>query len=78
MEPVWLEHYPEGVPLTLNLDPQRTLVDWLEEKADRWHDQRAFSNLGHTLSFREVDELSRRFAAYLQGEMGLQPGDRVQ
>ncbi len=77
MEPVWLEHYPEGVPHTLNLDPQRTLVDWLEEKADRWHDQRAFSNLGHTLSFREVDELSRRFAAYLQGEMGLQPGDRV-
>jgi len=77
MEPVWLEHYPEGVPHTLTLDPQRTLIDWIEDNTGKWRDQGAFSNLGHTLSFNEVDELSRRFAACLQNQMGLQPGDRV-
>ncbi len=77
MDPVWLQQYPDDVPRRLELDPERTLIDWLEEACESWADKRAFTNLGHTLSFRDIDDQSRRFAAYLQQELGLQPGDRV-
>ncbi len=74
---MWLQHYPEGVPRKLNLDPDRTLLDWLEEAFERWADRPAFTNLGQTLSFADIDDQSRRFAAYLQNDLGLQSGDRV-
>ncbi len=77
MEAFWLKHYPDGVPHKLELDPARTLIDWIETALARWHDRPAFTNMGHNLSFGEVDELSQRFAAYLQTEAGLQQGDRV-
>lgn len=37
----------------------------------------AFSCFGHALSYREVGELSDRFANYLTSETGLQAGDRI-
>ncbi|NND54004.1 MAG: AMP-binding protein [Gammaproteobacteria bacterium] len=77
MEPVWLEHYPDDVPRRMEFDPARSLVDWIEDALERWPDRPAFTNMGCTLSFREIDALSLRFAAYLQSDLGLQPGDRV-
>ena len=42
------------------------------------HAQRpAFTSLGHSLSYAEVDELSRRFAHYLITQTTLKPGDRI-
>jgi long-chain acyl-CoA synthetase len=49
----------------------------LEEACRRYADRPSFHNLGRTLSFRELDELSGRFAAYLQRELKLARGDRV-
>jgi long-chain acyl-CoA synthetase len=77
MKPVWLENYPPGVPHTLDLDPDETLLDLLETAAVAWADRPAFHNLGHSLSYAEIDELSLQFAAYLQRDLGLQRGDRV-
>jgi len=77
MEPIWLKHYPHGVPHTLELDPGLSLVDWIETALARWGNRPAFTNMGRTLSFAEVDELTQKFAAYLQAEAGLQQGDRV-
>ena len=37
----------------------------------------AFSCMEHTLTFRELDQLSAKFAAYLQQHTTLKPGDRV-
>ena len=37
----------------------------------------AFTCLGRTLTFEEIDALSLRFASYLQHDLGLEPGDRV-
>ncbi len=37
----------------------------------------AFTNMGATLTYAQLDELSRAFAAWLQKKSGLAPGDRV-
>lgn len=37
----------------------------------------AFTCFGRTLTYGEVDEISNRFAAYLQNHTKLQPGDRI-
>jgi len=55
----------------------RSLIDVFERACDRFVNKAAYSSLGHTLKFREVEALSRDFAAWLQNDSGLQRGDRV-
>ena len=77
MEPVWLDSYPAGVPDNLDIDPGETLLDLFEASVAVWPENPAFHNLGHSLSYADIDHLSQLFAAYLQGELGLSCGDRV-
>jgi long-chain acyl-CoA synthetase len=77
MEKPWLNEYPPGVPATLDLDPSESVVDIADRAIRRFADRPAFSNLGRTISYREFDALSRRFAAWLQGLPGIVPGDRI-
>lgn len=53
-----------------------TLVDLLEYGFAKFGDAPAFTNAGKTLTYADVDKLSRAFAAYLQS-IGLQQGDRI-
>ncbi|WKB51037.1 long-chain-fatty-acid--CoA ligase [Eleftheria terrae] len=76
MNKVWLEHYPEGVPHEIDPDQYSSLVGLLEESFQKYRDRAAYKFLGRTVSFGEVDDLSRAFAAYLQAS-GLVKGDRV-
>ncbi len=73
----WLEAYTPGVPAEIDPDRYPSLVALLEASFERHAAQPAFTNLGTTLSFAEVERLSRAFAAYLQSLPGLTPGDRV-
>ena len=77
MKPVWLDNYPTGVPHHLDLDSNETLLDMFDAAVTAWADRPAFTNLGHTLSYAEIDNLSARFATYLQNDLGLEAGDRV-
>lgn len=77
MKPVWLDNYPAGVPHDLDIDPDETLLDMFESAVASWSDRPAFYNLGHTLSFADIDRLSAQFAAHLQNDLQLEPGDRV-
>lgn len=54
-----------------------SLVDVFERACDRFADKPAYSSLEHTLTFLELEALSRDFAAWLQNDSGLQCGDRV-
>ena len=72
----WLQHYPRGVPAELPAFPYTSLGDLLDEAFTRHGDAAAFHFMGTTMSFRALDEASRRFAAYLQS-LGLKPKDRV-
>jgi long-chain acyl-CoA synthetase len=77
VEKIWLRNYPPGVPAEINPEEYPSLKHLFEEAFRKHAAQPAFSNLGRTLSYAEMDELSRRFGAWLQKEAGLKKGDRV-
>lgn len=58
-------------------DYDRTVVSVLDEALEQFSQSRAFTCLGHTLTYRDIDRLSGQFAAYLQQQTQLQPGDRI-
>src|SRR6185503_7562687 len=72
----WLKSYSPGVPAEIDAARYPSLVALLEASFARFAAQPAFTNLGTTLKFREVERLSRSFAASLQA-LGLERGDRV-
>ena len=76
MEKIWLKQYPAGVPPEIDVAQYRSLVALIEESFTKYRDLAAYKFMGRSISFGEVDELSRAFAAYLQG-LGLEQGDRV-
>ncbi|MCP8898050.1 AMP-binding protein [Gilvimarinus xylanilyticus] len=61
----------------MTLDCNRTIVDVFNEACAEFPDSPAFTCLGHTLYYRDIERLSAQFAAFLQHESGLQPGDRI-
>src|SRR6202521_4161467 len=73
----WLKQYPPGVPADIDPDRYASLRDIFEEACAVHRHSPAFTNMGATLSYAQLDELSRAFAAWLQKKSGLMPGDRV-
>ena len=73
----WLASYKENVPHTYSGSEYKNLGSFLEAMFARHADRPAFSNFRRTLSYREIGERARAFAAYLQNELGYQPGDRL-
>ncbi|WP_416308103.1 long-chain-fatty-acid--CoA ligase FadD [Neptunicella sp. SCSIO 80796] len=76
MEKIWLDSYSSSVPHEIDPDCVPSLVDVLEQSVEEFGDKVAFINMGQTLTFNQLDKLSRQFAAYLQNQ-GLQQGDSV-
>lgn len=77
MDKPWLQSYPPNVPAEIDTHQYRSLVDLFQHSVAEYRDLPAFSNLGKVLSYAQVDELTRQFAAYLIHGAGLQAGDRV-
>ncbi|MEJ0078431.1 MAG: long-chain fatty acid--CoA ligase [Alphaproteobacteria bacterium] len=76
MEKIWLQHYPAGVPTEIDPAKYTSLVALLEECFAKFRERRAFVCMDKSISYGELDEMSRDFAAYLQNT-GLKFGDRV-
>jgi long-chain acyl-CoA synthetase len=76
MERIWLKHYPKGVPHEIDPTAYDSLVDLMEESFEDYADFPAYLFMGKTVTFREANEMSRAFAAFLQSK-GLKPGARV-
>ncbi|MFZ3173817.1 MAG: AMP-binding protein [Thiobacillus sp.] len=77
MEPLWLEHYPPGVPPEADILRYASLKDLLEQSCERFRARPAFTSMGVSLSYDEFDRLSQAFGAWLQHEAGLTRGERV-
>ena len=73
----WFKSYPQGVPQQVDLEQYRSIVSVFDEAVSKYRDRPAFRNFGKTLTYGEIDKLSRQFAAYLLGELKLKKGDRV-
>jgi long-chain acyl-CoA synthetase len=77
VERIWLSHYPSGVPAEVDVHEFSSLADVLRRSCGRFAERPAYSNMGASMSFAELDRSSRDFAAYLQKSLGLHKGDRV-
>lgn len=76
MEKIWLKHYDPSVAAEINPDRYSSVVDIFEQSVEKYASNVAFINMGHSITFAELDKLSRQFAAYLQ-DSGLKKGDPV-
>jgi long-chain acyl-CoA synthetase len=76
MDRIWLKSYPDGVPADVDLGKLRTLAQLIDEGCTRHADSIAYVQMGRSLTYRQVDELSLQFAAYLQKTARLPRGDR--
>ena len=77
MDKVWLKSYPDGVPAELPEAPFRSVRDLFEQTFDAYPDRPAYTCMGTTLTYGELDKLSMQFACYLQDDLGLSRGERV-
>jgi long-chain acyl-CoA synthetase len=72
----WHKLWPEGLVKTINPKAYENVVDVIDTTCRKFAELPSFSNFGHTLTFAEIDQASRAFAAYFQS-IGLAEGDRV-
>ena len=76
MEKIWLNHYDSRVAPEIDPDRYASIIDILDESVAKYGDKTAYINMGQTISFSELDSLSRQFAAYLMNN-GFKPGDAI-
>jgi len=72
----WLSNYPSGVPANIDPDQYSSLIEMFEETFKKYAPKPAFTCMGKTLTFKQIDDSSKAFAAYLHSR-GLEPGDRI-
>ena len=76
MDRIWLKSYPPSVPHEIDHHRYESVVQIFDEAFAKYRDRKAFVGFGKEVSYRELDELSKCVAAWLQSR-GLQKGDRV-
>jgi long-chain acyl-CoA synthetase len=76
-EQFYQDKYPAGVPREVDLSKYQSMVDVFEQSVKKFADRPAFSAVGATLTYRDLDLQSRNFAAWLQNKTDLKPGDRI-
>ncbi|WP_371479977.1 MULTISPECIES: long-chain-fatty-acid--CoA ligase [Agrobacterium] len=72
----WLASYPQGVPAELPDPSYSSLAELLEKSCTLYADRKAFSSMGKSLTYRQLEEQTRKVGAWLQ-QIGLVKGDRV-
>jgi long-chain acyl-CoA synthetase len=77
MEKIWLKSYPPGVPADIDASQYASIRDIVQESFANFAARPAYSCMGKTLTYAELDRRSRDFGAWLQKGAGLAPGARV-
>ena len=72
----WTKSYRD---IATEIDPDRytSVVELLDVAMKRYADKVAFCSFGGSLTYRDVDQLSNAFCAYLQSKLGVKKGDRI-
>lgn len=77
MNKPWLKHYSAGISPEINRGQYESINDLFNESVTTYAERKAFVNFGTDLTFANLDQLSRKFASFLQNVAHLQKGDRV-
>lgn len=75
-EKPWLASYPANVAAEIGPLPSPSIGGLLVDSCKRYGGNPAFSSMGKTVSFAELERMSAAFGAYLQS-LGLKKGARV-
>ncbi len=73
----WYSQYDEGVPNQTDITQYNSLVELLDQACSEHSERSAFSNMGTSLSYSQLEQDSQALAAWLQNEVQLKKGDRV-
>ncbi len=73
----WRDKFPASVPFDIDTRKYQSVLDLFDESVKRYAKRPAYSNMGHTLSYADLDRESAAFAAWLQQHTDLQAGDRI-
>ncbi len=73
----WSGKRPAGVVDTINPDEHSSVLAVIEKVLSDHAIRPAYTGIGHTLTFADIDRYSKRFASYLQNHTDLKPGDRI-
>lgn len=73
----WNGKRPAGVGNTINPDEYSSALSVINAFLNENSSRPAFTGIGHTLTYAEIDVYSRQFAAYIQRNTDLKPGDRI-
>ncbi|MDR5855479.1 long-chain fatty acid--CoA ligase [Caballeronia sp. LZ062] len=76
MEKLWLKSYPAGVPAEIDASAYRSVSQLLEDSFRNNRDRRAFLCMGQAITYGELDDMSKKLAAWFQSK-GLKRGARV-
>jgi len=77
LEKIWLKSYPEGIPAEIPTPEYHSISEMCEYAFAEYADRPAYSNMGTTMTYQDLDRLSNQFASYLQNTLGLTRGERV-
>jgi long-chain acyl-CoA synthetase len=70
----WNDKRPAGVPLDIDAGAYKSVIEVFERSCKKFADRPAFSNMGVTLTYAELERHSAAFAGYLQAHTDLVPG----
>ncbi len=73
----WNDKRPAGLVTGVDVHAYKSVVEVFERSCHKFADRPAFSNMGVTLTYAELDRYSASFAAWLQQHTELKPGDRI-
>ena len=76
-ERLWLSAYPPGVPVEIDADRFASITDAFVQSCEKFRDLPAFSCMGKSMTYDELDRQALAFAGYLQSVAKLVKGDRV-
>lgn len=73
----WLKHYPESVPHEVDCEAYESVAVLFNESVKKYGNSISYECMGKTLSFNELDKLSKDFASYLSNDLKLPKGSRI-
>ncbi len=76
MDKIWLKSYPSGVPAEVRFDQFASIGELVDSCTKKYADRPAYSNMGKTITFGDLDRMSRDFGAWLHAK-GFVKGTRV-
>lgn len=76
-ETFFQDNYPAGLAKTIDMTQYQSVIDVFDGFVAKYAANPAFTCLGQTITYADLEAKSAAFAAYLQNETTLKPGDRI-